>query len=80
MAALSRQFVISLAAESFEEYGRDRKRALYARDDQYALGCLLAATALARGARMTNHDFELAQGIFSAIGIVLKLTKNRLTR
>lgn len=78
-ALIQDKFVISLAAgirlKNMEEIANGRF--MRAMTNTPSAVCR-AATALTRGARTTNHDFELAQGIFSAIGIVLEVNEEQI--
>ena len=78
-ALIQDKFVISLAAgirlKNMEEIAN--VRFMRAMTNTPSAVCR-AATALTRGARTTNHDFELAQGIFSAIGIVLEVNEEQI--
>ena len=75
-ALIQEKFVISLAAgirlKSMEEIAN--ARFMRAMTNTPSAVCR-AATALARGARTTSHDVDLARTIFTAIGIVVEVNE-----
>jgi len=75
-ALIQEKFVISLAAgiclKSMEEIAN--ARFMRAMTNTPSAVCR-AATALARGARTTSHDVDLARTIFTAIGIIVEVNE-----
>jgi pyrroline-5-carboxylate reductase len=78
-AAIEGKLVISLAAgirvTSME--GKAKARFMRAMTNTPAAVCQ-AATAIARGARTTEEDFEMAGGIFSVLGFVAEVEEEQI--